>query len=143
TKEFATARAPWAVTDWNLHAPVAPCVVDLPIKFPGSNYRLPNEYRSLSNLLRQIASVESAINPRVDDYFAYLTLDVRPVIAGKRPRHGGAHVDGFQGARISPKLPIDHSFVIVDANPTVFHEQSFRVDHLDERYDDFFEAFDA
>lgn len=141
---FAEARGPWSVERFFFSRPKAPSVVDLPIKFPGiEEYRLPAEFgdSEFAALIKRIASVESAINPRVLDYHAYLTLDLRPVIAGSTQRSPGAHVDGFQGARISPKLPIDHSFTIVDCLPTLFHEQAFDVGGLDERFHDFFEAF--
>ena len=52
------------------------------------------------------------------------------------------HVDGFQGARVSPKLVIDHSYLVSNKYPTVFYGHGFHVNHLDEAVHNFFLEFD-
>lgn len=142
-------RSPWVVNHWKEPLPlnqsdvVLPSVVDLPIKMPGSGeYRLPREFACLEKLLRYLSSIEHQINPRVNqDYHAYLTVDTREVKAGTTQRSPGAHVDGFQGDRIQPKVPVDHSFLLSTGLPTLFHQQPFEVSSLDPRHDDFFLEF--
>lgn len=118
-------------------------VLDMPIKFPGSNYRLPKELSHLSQLIQKIATHEHLINENINNYFCYLTLDRRIVTAGKTTRKEGIHVDGFQGARLGKKLPIDHSYLLSSNNPTIFYEQKFKVEkQWDKMCHNYFEGFE-
>jgi hypothetical protein len=54
----------------------------------------------------------------------------------------GCHTDGFQGARITPKLRSDRSYVVSNTLPTVFYLQPFAVGHLDPARHNFFLDFD-
>ena len=81
-KKFLTPRLPVSLgtlsaeelaefTKWN-----APRVLDLPIKFPGSDFRLPKELAQFSAVVQRIANYEKAINPGCfDEYYCYLTVD--------------------------------------------------------------------
>jgi len=117
-------------------------ILDMPIKFPGFDYRLPVETLPWADVITEMARHEHTINPNIDEYFAYLTIDQGVVRAGEMQRKEGCHVDGFQGARVAKKVKINRSYVVSDAVPTVFHEQPFMVEKLDEERDNFFLEFD-
>lgn len=117
-------------------------VLDLPIKFPNSGYRLPLELIQFSSLIQKIINYELSTNKNVDEYYAYLTIDQSPVKKGDTQRKGGLHVDGFQGSRIEEKLPIDHSYIMMDCLPTRFCPYKYNLKGLDPAVDNFFTAFD-
>lgn len=117
-------------------------ILDCPIKFPNSEYLLPKEASQFDEVLAKMIAFEHHINPNVDQYYAYLTVDQGWVKKGELQRKGGCHVDGFQGSRIYPKRAINRSYVVYDCIPTVFYMQPFRVANMDERYVDFFDEFD-
>ena len=118
-------------------------VLDLPIKFPTTNYRVPVELKAYEATIQQMINLEEALNPDVSGYHAYLTIDNSVVEADTTQRVPGLHVDGFQGARIPESLPIDHSYICHSCMPTAFYEGPFPVSHLDMTRDNFFHAFDA
>lgn len=117
-------------------------ILDMPIKFPGSNYRVPLECKRFRQVIEQMAMNETLMNPLVDNYYAYLTVDSSFVKKDKAQRNTGAHVDGFQGARITEKVEADRSYILVSDFPTDFYVQSWNVKGLNPAKDNFFKAFD-
>lgn len=117
-------------------------VLDMPIRFPGTNYRVPRELAGFIGDIDRIADYDSLLMRGDTSRYCYLTVDFGTVPAGKTPRNGGCHVDGFQGERIQPKVPIDHTYIAVSAVPTVFYKQTWDVGGLDPKHDNFFHAFD-
>ena len=120
-------------------------ILDMPIKFPHlDEFRCPKELQQFSDIIQQIAAYEKAMNPRINDYYCYITIDQKVVSKGKQTRRGGIHVDGFQGDRIKDPLPIDHSYLIYDVVPTIFYDQSFNVrSHWNRSCHNYFEGFDS
>ncbi len=116
--------------------------LDMPIKMPGTDYRLPLDLFQFKDTLEQMIAFEHRINPWVDQYYAYVTVDQGWVSIGETQRKGGCHVDGFQGERIRKKNLINRSYVATDCLPTVFYDQSFNVVKLDEGEHNFFLEFD-
>src|SRR5580693_6291900 len=53
---FAQPRSPWAAGQFILPRPHVPNVVDLPVKFPGTEYRIPSEFADALPLLKRMAS---------------------------------------------------------------------------------------
>lgn len=52
-------------------------------------------------------------------------------------------MDGFQGERIKEKLPIDHSYILYNNNPTIFYNQGFQVlKNWDKSCHNFFSGFE-
>ena len=119
-----------------------PRISDLPIKIYNSEYLLPEEVEPIRNLIQNVVNFEHEINPAIDSYCCYLTIDQGWVEPGETQRRGGCHVDGFQGARINPKQMINRSYVWSDCLPTVFYPHPFKTDHLDECVHNFFLDFD-
>ncbi len=119
-------------------------ILDCPIKMKGSNeYRLPEEIIDLKHEIELIAQQEHFINSDVENYFCYITLDKKIVLKGKTGRKSGIHVDGFQGARLSSPLPIDHSYITCDNHSTIFYNQPFKVDNWDRLCHNYFLGFEA
>jgi hypothetical protein len=119
-------------------------VLDMPIKFPDlAEYRLPRALAQFEATLQRIIDVEHHLNPRHDDYFAYLTVDQRRVAPGTLHREAPCHVDGFQGARWNPKCLTNHTYTVSDVLPTAYYVQPFDFTGLDERVHDFFWEMNA
>lgn len=103
-----------------------PRCLDMPLRLAGEEtYRLPSEWAPLASLIEQIAGVEHAHNPSWRDYHTYLTVDCREVEEGMQQRHGGLHVDGFQGERIEDKTKVTRNYVATSNGGTVFYPQRF------------------
>lgn len=118
-------------------------ILDMPIKFPGSDYKIPHELVALSPLIKKIVAHEHNINNDIDNYYCYLTLDRRLVRSGNTTRKSGIHVDGFQGARLGEKLPVDHSYILSNVLPTLFYNQPFKVEkEWDKSCHNYFEGFE-
>jgi hypothetical protein len=119
----------WGATDgmfWPNLAPKPIRVLDMPVKFPGSHqYRVPRECERILPVLRYVAEVERAINPRAKECYAFLTIDQGTVLPDETQRQAGLHVDGFQGARVEPKLMLGHSYIVGSCVPTVCHRRTF------------------
>jgi hypothetical protein len=111
--------------NWYCHAGTP--ALDMPIKFPGSLFRVPAEFQRYAGAVQQIIDYETAVNEFVDRYFCYLTIDQAWVNAGEFHRRPGAHFDGIQGPRYPTKLWPDHSYIVSsDAGTgTTFYVQGF------------------
>lgn len=121
---------------------VAPRVLDMPIKFPGSHGRVPKEFAQFAPVIKRVFDFEMRINPDCyDEYYCYLTVEHGEVAAGELQREAPCHVDGFQGARWAPKVRNNHTYTVGDVIPTVYYEQPFAVGHLDDTKHDFFWEF--
>lgn len=118
-----------------------PRCLDMPIRMPNSDrYHLPTEWVGLLPLIEQITATEHAHNLNWKDYYTYITVDCKEVELSEQQRHGGLHVDGFQGARISPKTKITRNYVMTTNGGTRFYPQPFIV--VDETKYNVFQGFD-
>lgn len=105
-----------------------PRCLDMPIRLAGeSEYRLPTKWESIREDIEKIITIEERHNPNWKDYYTYITVDCNPVTVGNQQRHGGLHVDGFQGERITNKTKITRNYVGTNNGGTQFWEQSFIV----------------
>jgi hypothetical protein len=115
--------------------------LDMPIRLSGqSEYRIPEEWSALLPMLRDVIATEHTHNPNVLDYHTYITVDSKMVEPDEQQRHGGLHVDGFQGERIDPKTKITRNYVVTTNGGTRFYLQSFIV--VDEKKYNVFQGFD-
>lgn len=118
-----------------------PRCLDMPIRLAGQDvYKLPNEWVDLQPLLEQIIATEHQHNPNWEDYNTYITVDCKDVAPEEQQRHGGLHVDGFQGSRIEKKTKITRNYVMTTNGGTRFYPQSFIV--ADESKFNVFQGFD-
>ncbi len=143
---FGIARKPVVISEIPHHVPgdlmESFRILDMPIKFPESIVRIPKECVRYNSIIEKIMQTERLLNPDYSRYFAYLTIDYSEVEKGKSQRNGGYHVDGFQGARINPKVVADRSYVVVSDFPPVFCVQAWNVKKLNPAKDNFFLEFD-
>jgi hypothetical protein len=119
-------------------------ILDMPIKMPDCDeYRIPRALAQFGPTLQRIVDFEHAVNPHHADYHAYLTVDQRWVEPGTLHREAPCHVDGFQGARWSPKCRTNHTYTVSDVLPTAYYVQPFDFTGLDERLHDYFWEMNA
>lgn len=124
--------------------PGAVRVLDMPIKMPDNDeYRLPRALAQFAGAVQRIIDAESRVCPNNADYHAYLTIDQRWVEPGTLHREAPCHVDGFQGARWSPKCLTNHTYTVSDVLPTAYYAQPFDFTGLDERLHDYFWEMNA
>jgi hypothetical protein len=115
--------------------------LDMPIRLSGQTvYRVPKEWSALLPMLQAIISTEHDHNPNVLKYNTYITVDSKMVEPDEQQRHGGLHVDGFQGERIDPKTKITRNYVVTTNGGTRFYQQPFVV--VDEKKYNVFQGFD-
>lgn len=133
-------------------------VLDMPIKFPGTNYRLPSILKPFAQFIQKIVEEEDDFYYGRDEVrghgntqhfynperrYCYLTIDQKLIREGDFPRNPGCHVDGFQGDRIQPKVRSDYSYVWANACSATAFKQAFPCSHLDPAKDNFFHYFDS
>lgn len=118
--------------------------LDMPIKMAGDKeYRIPNEFKRFLDPISKMISWENAHNKNSLNFFAYLTVDQNKANAGEFHREPGCHVDGFQGARISPKVSCDRSYIALDCNcPSIWNQSFETVEDMDDATQNIFHEFD-
>lgn len=115
--------------------------LDMPIRIAGDHeYAVPENWKTLVPLIQDIVSIEQANNPNWKQYHTYITIDSSSVDAYVQQRHGGLHVDGFQGERIDPKTKITRNYVVSTNGGTRFYPQRFVV--ADPKVFNVFQGFD-
>ena len=117
-------------------------VLRMPIKFPGTEYRVSKSVGPLWELIRRIAEYEAFINPKHAETFCHITFDKSVVSKGEYHRFPGFHGDGIQGTKLSPKVVVEHSYIVSGSPPTEFCLQPFFLKHLDESKHNYFLEFD-
>lgn len=117
-------------------------VLRMPLKFPKTEYKIPEELKSLFPFISRVAEYEAFINPKHDDCFCHITYDKSNVTAGEFHRFPGFHGDGVQGTKLTPKITVEHSYILVTSPPTEFCLQPFFLKHLDEAKHNFFLELD-
>lgn len=144
-KKFLTPRTPVSLGKLSVEeqtkfsTPGIPRTLDMPIKFPGSHFRIPKTFEQFIPVIQRVANFEKAINPDCfDEYYCYMTIDQGLVKPETLQREAPCHVDGFQGARWNPKVKINHTYVVGDELPTSYYLQPFDFSHLDEARHNFF-----
>ena len=118
--------------------------LDLPIKMAGSKeYRIPKEFAQFIEPISDMVAFENAHNKNSIDFYAYLTIDQSKTKKNETHRTSGLHVDGFQGARINPKVACDRSYIVTDCDCPSFWNQSFEtVETMDDSTRNIFHEFD-
>lgn len=105
-----------------------PRCLDMPIRLAGTPwYTVPKEWEGLVPLIQQIIATEQANNPNWRDYYTYMTVDCKQVEPNEQQRHGGLHVDGFQGERHPTKHKTTRNYVVTTNGGTRFYPQRFVV----------------
>ena len=143
--QFLYPRPPIDLGLWDDWAKINGNVINvlrMPIKFPGTNYKIPQQLSVWESLIRRCAEYEAFINPDHDKTFAHMTADFSMVKAGTFHRYPGFHGDGIQGTKLTPKVRVEHSYILTSHPPTEFCIQPFFLKHLDEAKHNYFLEFD-
>lgn len=94
--------------------------MDLPIKMPRSDIRIPQEFSQFKEFIKKVFTHESITNPNLNDWYTYLCVDQRPVEPSFSQRRPGAHVDSFPTGRINMNRLSDSIYIGYDCLPTEF-----------------------
>lgn len=144
--ELAIARMPIVVSQYDpvldLNSVPLPFVADVPIKFPHSEGRLPNELSGIQKIVQDALDYEKAINPDYDKFFIYLYVDQRIIYESESHRHPNAHVDGIQGREYPIKLPTAHAYLLSSDTPTLFFPHAFDFSGVDVNTTNFLPIFE-
>lgn len=118
-------------------------VLDMPIKIPGSDVRIPEDLQTASMLeiINTCLNFEKEINPNIEDYYVYVTVHHSFVEKETTQRRAGAHIDGMQGERYPEKMPVCHSYIVSNEVPTRFFYHPFPR-NLCEKTQNWFYEFD-
>ncbi|MEA2195610.1 MAG: hypothetical protein QOG42_2044 [Solirubrobacteraceae bacterium] len=116
-------------------------VSNVPVKFPGTGYRIPAELTGVTELLQSCIDCEHAMNPGVADCYAYLTVDRGLIPAGYAQRGFDIHADFLQGTRLARKHIVDHGYLCTDRDPPRFFVQPFELSVEDVAGDAYNAAF--
>ena len=115
-------------------------VENIPIKFPGSEYRIPQIiWDNFGDLLVQQMALEKDVNPHIEEQYVYLTIQQGMVAPDKTQRPPGIHIDGFQKATIIPQIA-QHQISVTNALPTVFYAAAAGKDTVKLPKNAFFDA---
>lgn len=119
-------------------------VLRMPIKTMGSMvYHVPSDLKWIMPLIERVAEYETRINPNWGLQYAHITIDKSELEPLAHHRFPGWHGDGFQGTKLTPKVAIEHSYIVASAPPTEFCIQPFFLKHLDEAKHNVFMEFDG
>jgi|GEM_PF-3843853 len=123
-----------------------PNILRMPLKFPGTNYRIPKELNDILTFIQKVAEYETFLcvkhNIDPDTSFCHITYDKTNVSSGQYHRYPGFHGDGIQGTKLTPKVVVEHSYIWTSSPPTEFCLQPFFLNHLDEAKHNYFLEFD-
>jgi hypothetical protein len=133
TSQFSNAiQPPQGITvsphaqDNSFITPEGMHIEDLPIKFPQTDYRIPQIiWDNYGELLKREIELERMINPHLDDQYIYLTIQQGMVKKDDTHRPSGVHIDGFQKASIIPQ-PVQHQMSVCNMLPTKFYAAPLR-----------------
>lgn len=117
-------------------------VLRMPLKYPNTSYLVPVELSPIQKLIQRVAEYEKFINPEHDKCFCHITYDRSIVNPNEYHRFPGFHGDGIQGTKLTPKVNVEHSYILTSNPPTEFCIQPFYLKHLDEAKHNFFKEFD-
>jgi len=105
-------------------------LLDLPIKMPHSNWSIPVELSQFSEFIKKSIAYETLINPNIQNCYAYLSIDQRPVKPTESQRRPGWHSDSFITNNTRPdikqtNIEMDSIYLAYNSIPTEFCTNSF------------------
>jgi hypothetical protein len=107
-------------------------VMDLPIKMPFSQIKIPIEFSQFTDFFKRSIQFERLINPDFEKCYANLCIDQRPVLPNNYQRRPGWHADSFitksthlQYNNNSFSPPMDTVYLAYDCLATEFNKSIF------------------
>lgn len=101
-------------------------LLDLPIKMPGIGWKVPSELSQFSEFISKSIGYEKMVNPNIDNYYAYLSVDQRVVAPNESQRRPGWHADSFITKYTNPdieynkQVETDSIYLAYNSLPTEF-----------------------
>lgn len=143
--KYTCPRPPISLGRFNTAtAKTCPNVLRMLIKL-GDSYTiyLPEELEPLKEDILRLMNYDRYIMGDVwKSMFVHITIDNKVVQPKETHRYPGYHGDGLQGAKFREKDLCEHSYIVVDREPTVFALQPFFVAHLNDARYNIFKEFD-
>lgn len=99
--------------------------MDLPIKMPFSDIRVPDEFEQFREFIEKAYTHEVICNPNVHNWYAYLCIDQRQVLPMSTQRRPGAHADSFPTGNVHMNRLSDSVYLAYDCLPTEFCNGNF------------------
>ncbi len=129
---FSEERVPFAIGSGSLaEVAIGTNINSLPIKFPGTEYRIPAELSGIRQLLETCVAFNRTVDHTEGSRYVYLSLQRTYTTPGRKQRSEKIHVDGIQGPRIQPKVEVEHGYVMVDRDPTIFFPGPIDMSNID------------
>ena len=118
-------------------------IEDMPIKFPGSDCRIPELVpENYVKLVQNIVNYDATLSTSFKSNYVYLTITRSTVEPGRVQRIPGWHVDGFQKPGRTPQV-IQHQYAVTNALPTLFCTDPLVLVHSDNKKDFFKQLADV
>lgn len=115
---------------------------NVPIKFPFSHYKIPEEVSQFTEIVQKVANFWHSVNPDYSDYYyCYLSVAQSCVPPGCYQRRGHIHSDGFQSYWLKYPIFSDFVFIASDIAQTEFFTDGFDTSRLDPSRDNYFQYF--
>src|SRR3989344_3102009 len=119
-------------------------VLDMPIYIPGQGWAIPENLSQFKEAIEMAAIHEAVVNPDIDDYYVYITVDQKTVVPGKTQRRAGWHSDAYitdeTGRQLDVKAEnavdikrqdgrlVDRTYIASDGLPTWFLPGPFPIE---------------
>jgi hypothetical protein len=98
----------------------------MPIKFPGTDYRLPDEIKNVAGEFTQkVAECFASISKSHDEMYCYITMTVGIVDPWLTQRRPGLHGDGFKSINHPAGETNEHIFLAINTLPTHFYNEGW------------------
>lgn len=109
-------------------------LLDLPIKMPGTNWKIPIELKQFTEFFTKSIEHEKLVNPNINNCYAYLSVDQRPVKPNESQRRPGWHSDSFitRNTRTDiskSNIEMDTIYLTYNSIPTEFCEGPYIFDN--------------
>ncbi len=142
-KRFSIPHRPYTVRSVPSGLVLSPKkdVLDMPIRLPYGSLCISDE--AVKEIVGMCFQFEKLINPELDNYYCYLTINQGVVRSGGTQRKPGVHFDGMQGVRYPEHFRVCHQYLVASALPTNFYVQSFDASKLEPGKHNWFAAFEA
>ncbi len=101
-------------------------LLDMAVRMPGQGWAIPKELEQFKESIQMAWNHERAINPDIDNYYVYVTVDQKLVQPNKTQRRPGYHSDAFETSETTDEhSKVDNTYIVYDAIPTLFQPGPF------------------
>lgn len=108
-------------------------ILDMAVRMPKQGWAIPEELKQYKESIKKAWDHEQMINPDIDDYYVYVTVDQKLVLPHKSQRRPGYHSDAFETSETTDAhAKVDHTYIAFDKLSTLFQPGPFPLNgHVD------------